>query len=178
MLYIVFACCIATPRQIHLPARQSTSPQDPGADYFTLNQLRLLLFTVVPFLSLQSLTFRETSHFYFFEKLTFCLLFIYFAQLFLERGWCKNTEKKMDYWQSDNICLESGVKMVSFRLGQLVSDDVQMCSWAPTVKVISIVITLFDFSSISCLLLSTLLLILDRLQLRNALRGQERSERE
>lgn len=90
----------------------------------------------------------------------------------------QKNKKKNDYWQSDNMCLESGVKMVSFRLGQLVSDDVQMCSWAPTVKVIRIVITLFDFSSISCLLLSTLLRILDSVQLRTAQRAQERSERE
>lgn len=66
-----------------------------------------------------------------------------------------------------------GVKMVSSGAGQQASDAVQMCSWAATVKVISIVITLFDFSSISCLLLSTLLLILDRLQPRNALGAGE-----
>lgn len=67
-----------------------------------------------------------------------------------------------------------GVEMVSSCLGQREPDVVQMCSWAPTVKVISIVITLFDFSSISCLLLSTLLQILDSVQLRNARREGER----
>lgn len=158
----------------HLPSGRA------GSNSFMLNQSRLPSFTYYAAL-LYSLSQCNQSLFPQLSKnVYFCVLFIYSFRESLEvkeREREKEKEKKNDGAIGKVItsvrrrCMP-GVKMVSSRLGQRGPDALQMCSWAPTVKVISIVITLFDFSSISCLLLSTLLLILARLQPRNACSGR------
>lgn len=119
-------------------------------------------FSVPP--SLPTLLNANDSHFLFWKMDVLCRVYLRFC-VKEKRQQNKAIGKVItSVWRR---CVP-GVKMVSSCLGQWEPDAMQMCSWAPTVKVISIVITLFDFSSISCLLLSTLLPILDHVQLRNA----------